>query len=212
MSVLRNIGLVVGLLLVVFCSALVLVSVTENPTFSETGELFATIFLAAVAVGGVFLVRWSSPGFFARLLHNFASAPRRFVRWLLLPDTHRTPWGMAVWTWVIGFVLLMLPTGDARFFITFYLFVIYMLFAMIALVALPGWWRRALLTLLLGPVVMTGLVLIAEVFQKDVIGQGGLAFLAPLMWSWAAIPVTGLLRVLFARPSPPPTSQASPPA
>ena len=205
MAVLHSIALGLGLLLVVFCGALVLVSVTENPTFSEPGELAGTLFLVAAGVGGVFLVRWASPGFFGRLVRNTGSSPRRFVRWLLLPDTVRTPWGVAVWTWVIGFVLLMLPTGDTRFRITFYLFATYLLVAMIALVALAGWWRRALFTLLLGPVVMTGLVLEAEVFQKDVIGQGGLAFLGPLMWSWAAIPVTGLIRLVFARPSPSPS-------
>jgi hypothetical protein len=207
MPVLHVIGLVIGLLLVVFCGALVLVSVTDNPTFSEPGELVGTIFLVVVGVGGVYLVRWSSPAFFGRLVHNAAASPRRFVRWLLRPDTLRTPWGMAVWTWIIGIVLLIPPTGNARFRITFYAFATYLLFALAALAAFAGWWRRAILTLLMGPVVMTGLFLIAEAFQKDIIGQGSLAFLGPLMWSWAVIPVTGLIRLVISSASTPPASQ-----
>ncbi len=82
---------------------------------------------------------------------------------------------------------------------------------MVALAAKPGWWRRALLTLLLGPVVMTGLMATAEAFEDRVIGEGSLGFVGMLMWSWAIIPVTGLIRLVVSRPSPPPreTGQAT---
>jgi hypothetical protein len=203
MAIFRIVGVAAGFLVLFFSLGTAVYWVVENPAMSDPGQLAGTIFLLLFAAASVLLIRWASPGFFASLLHTVALAPRRFVRWLLLPETRRSPFGMAVWTWVVGFVLLLPPTGQARFLIALVLFLLYVLFALVALVALPGWWKRALLTLLFGPVVMSGLVIIAEGFQENVIGEGGLAFLGPLMWSWAAIPLTGLVRLLFFKHSPP---------
>jgi hypothetical protein len=47
------------------------------------------------------------------------------------------------------------------------------------------------------PVVMFGPIFTAEAFQKNVVGEGALAFRGPLMWSWAIIPVTGLMRSVW---------------
>ena len=210
LSPVRSLGVALGMLLLFASLGTAVFSVVENPAMSDPGQLGATIILLLFAVASAFLIRWSSPGYLASLLHRLAAAARRFVHWLLLPDTRQSPWGMAVWTCVLGLVLLAPPTGQARFMIALVLFLIYLLFAMIALATRPGWWRRALLTLLLGPVVMASLIATAEAFQKNVIGEGSLGFLGLLMWSWAGIPVTGLIRLVFARPSPPPSHTSQP--
>jgi hypothetical protein len=51
---------------------------------------------------------------------------------------------------------------------------------------------------------MTGLMVTAEAFEDRVIGEGSLGFVGLLIWSWAIIPVTGLIRLVVSRPSAPP--------
>jgi hypothetical protein len=210
MSIIRIIGVVVGMLLLVVGGFVSIATFAGNPSLSGEGELPATIILAGLALLGLWLVRRSSPRLSSGKL---ACSPAAFGRWLIQPATPASPLGMATWTLLITFIpLALVPRGHgARIRTAFYAFVIYQLCAIIALAVMTGWWRRALLTLLLGPVVLMGLVTIAEVFEKDSIGQGGLAFLGPLMWSWAIIPVTGLIRLVVSRPSPPPsqTGQAT---
>jgi hypothetical protein len=204
-SALQIIGVVVGMLLLVVGGFVAIVSLARNPSMSGEGELPATIILAGLALLGLWLVRRSSPRLSSGKL---ACSPAAFGRWLILPATPASPLGMAIWTLLITFIpLALVPRRNgARMWTTFAAFVIYQLCAIVALAVMTGWWRRALLTLLLGPVVLMGLVTIAEVFEKESIGQGGLAFLGPLMWSWAIIPVIGLIRLLVSRPSAPPNS------
>jgi len=204
MSIFRIIGVVIGLLLLLVGGGVALISFARNPSMSGEGELPATIILAGAALLGLWLVRRSSP----RVSGKLAWSPAAFGRWLIQPATPASPLGMAIWTLLITFIPLALvpPGGGGRMWTAFVAFVIYLLCAMIALAVMTGWWRRALLTLLLGPVVVMGLVTIAEAFETRSIGQGGLAFLGPLMWSWAIIPVTGLIRLVVSRPSPPPNS------
>jgi hypothetical protein len=213
MSFLRIIGVVFGLLLLVVSGGIALFSFLDNPSMSDDGQVFGTIVLVGVAVLGVFLVRWSSREFFGKVVRSPAGLGRWPIglgRWLLLPGTRSHPVGMVIWTLLIALVPLALaPRGGVRMlialvaFLTYMLFAI-MLFAMIALAAMPRWWWRALSTLLLGPVVMTGLIVMAESFETKVVGEAALAFLGPLMWSWAIIPVTGLIRLAVSRPSAPP--------
>jgi hypothetical protein len=40
------------------------------------------------------------------------------------------------------------------------------------------------------------LIFVAEGFQKNAVGEGALAFLGPLMFSWGVIPAPGLIRVM----------------
>jgi hypothetical protein len=197
MSILRIVGVVVGLILLVAGGFMALFSV-YTPT--PDNRTFVTTFFVGTAVLGFFIARRSYPLF----LGNFSASP---ARWLIQPPGRSSPLGMAIWTLLIALVLLALaPRGGARAAIATSAFIIYLLFAMIALAAKPGWWRRALLTLLVGPVVMTGLMVTAEKFEDRVIGEGSLGFVGLLMWSWAIIPVTGLIRLAVSRPSSPPDS------
>ena len=205
-GLLRIIGVVAGLLLLVVCGGVALVTFIANPSMSDSGQLGGTIALVLAAVLGFYLVRRSSPHFFG----SAGASPVRFVRSMLERSALKRPIGMAFWTLVIGLVLLAVtPRHGARIAVALGAFLIYMLYSLIALATMPGWWRRALFTLLLGPVVMFGLIFTAEAFEKDVIGEGALAFLGPLMWSWAVIPITGLMRLIFARPAPAPSHPAA---
>jgi hypothetical protein len=200
MSILRIIGVVIGLMLLVVGGFLALFSAFGRPSAPDTDRAFLTTFFLGTAVLGFFIARRSNPLF----LGNFSASP---ARWLIQPSTRSSPLGMAIWTLFIALVLLALaPRGGARGMIAMIAFLIYLLFAMIALAAKPGWWRRALLTLLLGPVVMTGLMVTAEAFEDRVVGEASLGFVGLLMWSWAIIPVTGLIRLVVSRPSAPPDS------
>jgi hypothetical protein len=204
MSILRIIGVVIGLMLLVVGGFLALFSAFGRPSAPDTDRAFFTTFFVGTAVLGFFIARRSNPLF----LGNFSASP---ARWLIQPSTRSSPLGMAIWTLLITSVPLALaPRGGVRMMIALAAFLTYLVCAMIALAAKPGWWRRALLTLLLGPVVMSGLVVIAEEFETRVVGEGGLAFVGVLMWSWAIIPVTGLIRLVVSRPSAPPDSPAQP--
>jgi hypothetical protein len=209
MSILRIIGVVFGLMLLVVGGFMALFSAFLSPSAPDNDRAFVTIFFLGTAVLGFFIARRASP----RVLGNFSASPASFIRSTLRPDSLRRPLVMAIWTLVVATVLLAVaPRGGVRTLIAFGAFLIYLVAAMVSLVAFPGWWRRALLTLLLGPVVMFGLALTAEAFEKNVVGEGGLAFAGVLMWSWAIIPITGLGRLLFARPAPaPPHPPASEP-
>jgi hypothetical protein len=202
----RIIGVVVGLLLVVACGGVALVTFIANPSMSDNGQLGGTIFLVGLTVLGFWMLRRWSPAFFGR----FVGSPSGLVRWLLQPSAVWHPVRLAVWTLLIGLVLLApAPRHGARAVVALGGFLLYVLLAMIGLAIRPRWWVRALQTLLLEPVVMSGLMFTAEAFEKNVIGEGSLAFAGVLMWSWAIIPVTGFGRLIFARPtpaSPPPTA------
>jgi hypothetical protein len=211
MSTLRIIGVVFGLLLLVVGGGLALLAFLDSRSTSNGDLTLLAILLAGVAVLGLFLVRRSSPEFFGKLVRSPARWLIGFGRWLVHPSARSSPLGMAVWTLLIALVLMALaPRGGARGAIAMIGFLIYLVFAMIALAAKPGWWRRALFTLLLGPVVMTGLIVTAERFEDRVVGEGSLGFLGLLMWSWAIIPVTGLIRLVVSRPSAPPDSSGQP--
>jgi hypothetical protein len=214
MSVVRIIGVVAGLLLLVVCGGVALIAFIANPSMSDEGQRGGTIFLVAVALLGFFIVRRSSPTFFSRAGASFirvGASPAGFVRSMLRPGSLRRPLGLATWTLVVGAVLLAVaPRGGVRGLIALGAVLIYFVASMVSLVAFPGWWRRALLTLLLGPVVMFGVGLTAEAFEKNAVGEAGLALVGVLMWSWAIIPVTGLVRLLFVRPSPSPSDGTQP--
>jgi hypothetical protein len=207
MSILRIIGVVLGLLLLFVGGGLALLAFLDSQSTSNGDLALLAILLVGVAVLGLFLVRRSSPEFFGKLVRSPARCLIRFGRWLIQPSARSSPLGMAIWTLLIALLLMALaPRGGARGAIAMIGYLIYLFFAMVALVAKPRWWRRALLTLLLGPVVMTGLIATAEAFEDRVVGEASLGFVGLLMWSWAIIPVTGLIRLVVSRPSAPPDS------
>ena len=61
----------------------------------------------------------------------------------------------------------------------------------------PRWWYRLVFTLVASLVMVAGLVAVAETVEPHSIGEGGLAILGPMMFSWAILPAVVGLRVLF---------------
>jgi hypothetical protein len=106
------------------------------------------------------------------------------------------PKGLAFWTFVVAAALLPVA-GAARILVVFGAFVIYLLASAVLLMIAPAWWYRLVFTLIASIVIVFGLVSVSELLQPRSIGEGGLAILGPLMFSWAVLPGIVLLRVLF---------------
>ena len=103
---------------------------------------------------------------------------------------------------VAGAALLAIPT-DYRFFVVLALLLIYIVMTVVALIMEPHWWVRALVALLMGPIVMFGLIFISEAYEEKSIGEASLAFLGPMMLHWIIVPITGLIKLgMRARPDP----------
>jgi hypothetical protein len=201
-TLLRGLGLVLGGLMLLVGGFVALVTFVRNPTLSGEEDLAATIVLTIGAMLGGLLVRLSSPGAFAKVPSLLA----RGWRALLRPSALVHPAGIGVWTLLIV-TLLMIPPVTLRFRLAFYGFVAYLFWAAGALLVSQRWWVGAIQTLAISLVVMFGLIFVSEAFERDSIGQGGLALLGPLMASWVVIPLTWLVN-LFVRRSPSPPSAA----
>ena len=150
-----------------------------------------TVFLL-IAAAGAALAHWSVPGVFQSGVGMAASLARRFAGRLNISY----PEGLAFWTFVVAAVLLPIA-GAARILVVLGAFVIYLLVSALMLLIAPGWWYRLVFTLIASIVMVFGLVSISELLQPRSIGEGGLAILGPLMFSWVVLPAIVLLRVLL---------------
>ena len=145
-----------------------------------------------IALAGAGLAHWSSPGVFRLAAGSTASVVRTFGGRLQLSN----PEGLAFWTFIVSAVLLFVP-AISHLLVVLVGVVAYLLASAVMLMVGPRWWYRLLFTVVASLVVVFGLVAIAEALQPHSIGEGGLAILGPMMFSWAVLPALVLLRVLF---------------
>jgi hypothetical protein len=94
----------------------------------------------------------------------------------------------------LGAVALAVP--GQRFAVALALLLVWVIVTTLVLASQPNWWVRALGTLLMGPIVMLGLIYIAEAYQEKSIGEGALALLGPLMAHWVLVPLSGIIRLV----------------
>jgi len=118
------------------------------------------------------------------------------MRWVFSRDRLRHPGSLAVVVFVAGAVLLLVIPQAASILVVLTLFFAYAVAAPFLLAVQPHWLTNALITLVVTPLLMFGLVGVAEWLQARSIGEGGLALLGPLMLSWIGIALSGVFRLI----------------
>ena len=118
------------------------------------------------------------------------------MRWLFNRDRLRHPGSLAVAVFVAGAMLLLVIPREAGILVVLALFFAYAVAAPFLLALQPHWVINALVTLVVTPLLMFGLVGVAEWLQARSIGEGGLALLGPLMLSWIGIALSGVFRLI----------------
>lgn len=188
---LRICGVTAGLTVMVvfgFVGVLAAAASAWPPTSRDLTGIGAFFFIAAI---GAAVAHLSSPGIFTSSTGLGASAMRTFRGRLQLSQ----PEGLAFWTFVVCAVLLFVPVIP-RVLVVLAGFVSYLIASAVMLTIGPRWWYRLVFTLIASIVIVVGLVSLAETLQPHAVGEGGLAILGPMMFSWAILPAIVLVRVL----------------
>jgi hypothetical protein len=118
------------------------------------------------------------------------------MRWLFHRDRLRHPGSLAVVVFVAGAALLLVIPHEASILAVLALFFAYAVVAPFLLALQPHWLTNALMTLVVTPLLMFGLVGVAEWLQARAIGEGGLALLGPLIVSWIGVGLSGVFRLI----------------
>ena len=118
------------------------------------------------------------------------------MRWLFNRDRLRHPGSLAVVVFVAGAALLLVIPHEAGIFVVLALFFAYAVVAPFLLALQAHWLTNALTTIVATPLLMFGLVGVAEWLQARSIGEGGLALLGPLILSWIGIGLSGVFRLI----------------
>jgi hypothetical protein len=151
-------------------------------------DLFALVFYAAVAIGGVALVRFAWPGAFGRLARRTTAALTKRAL-LFNPIVH----GLLIYVaGTIGSAM----TGSASIFVVL-LFATFYAVASPALISLrPRWWLNAILSIVVGVVLVAALTGTGEAVSRQHYGDDAMVMLFPIMvypWALAASLVVRLV-------------------
>jgi hypothetical protein len=185
---LRICGVVIGLA-VALGGGVIAVLAFFNPEFTGPDSHPVAAF-GSIALAGAGLAQASSRDLFQRIARGAASVVRTFAGRLQLSN----PEGLAVWTFVVCAVLLLIPM--IRPLVVLLGVLGYLLVSLVYLLIAPRWWYRLGFTLLAGFVIMVCLVGMAEALEPKSIGEGGLGIFAFWFDSLFVLPAAVLLRVL----------------
>jgi hypothetical protein len=207
-TLLSAVGMVAGLGLMALCVLVLALTTLQAMTEAgPTADPMVTVFFAIGAAAGVLLVRWASPGLFARMGRAIAAG----VKWFFTVHALVNPVGLAVWVAIACSAAMALPVAlFHHFFVVMAGLLFYLVITSVLLVVLPHWWLRALVTLLTAPVLLFAMMGIAEVLEPKSIGEASLAYLGPVMFHWGVVPATGLLKLIVARGQAPGTGNREP--